>query len=842
MQLLVSGNHSFASSIEECIRVTKYSANFAYNVALNDIDPETAKPLCLEALKLDKANKDVLMGLGRIKEKERKYIEAKEFYNQAFKLGSGAAAQHIAVLYYWKDLPADDRWATTFSWNKKAEELGSAKAFFNLGIHYEYGYYVKADFKKALEYYKKAADNNSSDGNIALAGTYHYGDLGLDINLELAKKYYKKEHNIGNPDGTIGLAEIAIENPNDDLDIINAMSVFSKIAETGSIDAMASFVYYNLVPSDIEAIRETWPEYQPDPTKALDYLLAILDDEVGAINATYALDSNIYQYLSKEQRNTLLDKLKSIIENEGSINSYVISEIAYSLAYIYSEGLTGPEDSEMALPFYKKAAELGNQNAMIDLGWLFFADPKLQNYKEAIKYTSKVAKQKDDNYNSAWAYNNLGVIYETNGEYELAAKNYKKAVNLMNDSDYNGSYSAGNLARLFITGRLKGGIDPELAKKYAKIASDQGETFLYSFLNRYNLKASTSIKEIQAWFEEMALEGKTEGLIEIAWLYQKSGDAKAAIKWFTLCTFLCEEENNIILSNEGLSRLKKDTSGAVYRSGERNAREWQKVVWSKRTGQDVLDDNLQKKKTPSNTSQDKYFALLIGINEYSDLSPLQTPLRDVTRIASILEENYGFKNTVLENPSRQEILNELNNFKKFLSENDNLLIYYAGHGVLDEGEGFWLPKDASRANDINWISNSYLKRKLKSYAAKNVLIIADSCFSGSLTRDIKIVDIEDTEKDTLKLFMQTKSRVAISSGGNEPVFDGGGDGFSLFAKIFISHLENYNQSFTAMDLYSKLRPDVVDLSMTKGNPQTPYYGELIDAGHEGPDFVFVKKD
>ena len=45
-----------------------------------------------------------------------------------------------------------------------------------------------------------------------------------------------------------------------------------------------------------------------------------------------------------------------------------------------------------------------------------------------------------------------------------------------------------------------------------------------------------------------------------------------------------------------------------------------------------------------------------------------------------------------------------------------------------------------------------------------------------------------------------------------------------------------------MDLYSKLRPDVVDLSMTKGNPQTPYYGELIDAGHEGPDFVFVKKD
>ena len=122
------------------------------------------------------------------------------------------------------------------------------------------------------------------------------------------------------------------------------MSVFSKIAESRSIDAMTSFVYYNLVPSDIEAIHETWPEYQPDTTKALDYLITILDDEVGAINATYALDSNIYQYLSEEQQKTLLNKLKSIIENEDTINSHVVSELAYSLAYIYFAGLTGPEE------------------------------------------------------------------------------------------------------------------------------------------------------------------------------------------------------------------------------------------------------------------------------------------------------------------------------------------------------------------------------------------------------------------------------------------------------------------------------------------------------------------
>ena len=31
------------------------------------------------------------------------------------------------------------------------------------------------------------------------------------------------------------------------------------------------------------------------------------------------------------------------------------------------------------------------------------------------------------------------------------------------------------------------------------------------------------------------------------------------------------------------------------------------------------------------------------------------------------------------------------------------------HGIYEEDEGFWLPKDADREDDTNWISNNYLK-------------------------------------------------------------------------------------------------------------------------------------
>ena len=38
--------------------------------------------------------------------------------------------------------------------------------------------------------------------------------------------------------------------------------------------------------------------------------------------------------------------------------------------------------------------------------------------------------------------------------------------------------------------------------------------------------------------------------------------------------------------------------------------------------------------------------------------------------------------------------------------------------------------------DANWISNSYVKRKVLALPSENVLIIADTCFSGAMTQGI----------------------------------------------------------------------------------------------------------
>ena len=137
----------------------------------------------------------------------------------------------------------------------------------------------------------------------------------------------------------------------------------------------------------------------------------------------------------------------------------------------------------------------------------------------------------------------------------------------------------------------------------------------------------------------------------------------------------------------------------------------------------------------------------------------------------------------MENSKRSEITKKINGLLKILRKNDHLLIYYAGHGEMleDEAEGFWLPADADPEDDTNWISNSYIKTKLKVAKANNIFLIVDSCFSGTITRGVSINKKVD-DKSAVGTFLKTKTKLAMSSGGVKPVLDGGGDGLSLFAR------------------------------------------------------------
>jgi len=232
----------------------------------------------------------------------------------------------------------------------------------------------------------------------------------------------------------------------------------------------------------------------------------------------------------------------------------------------------------------------------------------------------------------------------------------------------------------------------------------------------------------------------------------------------------------------------------------------------------------------------KFHALVIGNDTYGDLPKLGTAQADAERIAGVLNREYGYTVTLLRDATRDQILDAFDRLRRELDEDDNLLIYYAGHGWLDPDadRGYWLPVDARRDTRSRWLSNGDITDLLRATKARQVMVVSDSCYSGTLTRGIKI----DSEgSGYLKKLMIKRSRTVLTSGALEPVADSSGGGHSVFDKAFIESLAQNNGVLDGTQLYSEIRERV-----RLNADQTPQYSNIRKAGHEiGGDFVFAKR-
>ncbi len=230
----------------------------------------------------------------------------------------------------------------------------------------------------------------------------------------------------------------------------------------------------------------------------------------------------------------------------------------------------------------------------------------------------------------------------------------------------------------------------------------------------------------------------------------------------------------------------------------------------------------------------RYHAIVIGNNGYKKLPKLKTAVADAKAVAAMLERDYGFAVALLIDATEETVIGELSKMRRTLTPQDNLLIYYAGHGWYDEeaDRGYWLPVDAAADNQSNWISNADITDMLKALKAKHVLVVADSCFSGTLTRGLAIVT---KSAGYLENIVKRRARTALTSGGTEPVLDAGGGEHSVFAKAFLETLQANAGVIDGEGVYNRVFEQV-----RLNAEQEPKYDNIRLAGHDGGDFLFVR--
>jgi len=246
---------------------------------------------------------------------------------------------------------------------------------------------------------------------------------------------------------------------------------------------------------------------------------------------------------------------------------------------------------------------------------------------------------------------------------------------------------------------------------------------------------------------------------------------------------------------------------------------------------------------PGNWGQ--YHALIIGINDYERWPRLQTAVKDATVLRDLLVSRYAFdkKNVILRTDrkaSRRQINRDLRYLAQSMRPEDNRLIYYAGHGQLDDltGDGYWVTAEGAMKDPSTWVANSYIKAILSSekVQAKNVVVIADSCYSGSMLRGGPSLMSLDDQRYREKIAQKAalRSRQVISSGGVEPVADGGAEGHSLFAFYLIDALRKNDREVIDLEnlFHTKVWKPVTEIG-----DQRPNVGRLKTPMDQDGQFV-----
>lgn len=246
----------------------------------------------------------------------------------------------------------------------------------------------------------------------------------------------------------------------------------------------------------------------------------------------------------------------------------------------------------------------------------------------------------------------------------------------------------------------------------------------------------------------------------------------------------------------------------------------------------------------------RYYALIVGLESYHYWEQLESPHQDAQRLAELLSQRYGFDVTLLLDASKTQMMAAIDELRKKVTPQDNVLIYFAGHGQLlrpgeiDErrGFGFWLPVNAELSSTTYWIPNSAVSELMALAQARSVLVVADSCYGGAMSTDPGSMLVGGggaVSEGLIQLGLSRPARFVLSSGGLAPVFDRVSGEHSVFARALIEVLEANSGVLREQDLYRLVSSRVAELTEPLGIEQSPELRPIRQAGHAAGSFFFV---
>lgn len=224
--------------------------------------------------------------------------------------------------------------------------------------------------------------------------------------------------------------------------------------------------------------------------------------------------------------------------------------------------------------------------------------------------------------------------------------------------------------------------------------------------------------------------------------------------------------------------------------------------------------------------------LSIGIDLYQAMPRLRNAVSDAKGFAAQMR-TFGFnvKRLLNEKATIQGMRAAVEDyFAKTVGEDDLFVLFFAGHGESDNGQGYLAPVDANPGTASHLIKMTTVAEWVRDLKARHVLFVLDCCFSGHAASGLG-TGIPGEAHD---------ARVVVTAGhAKQPVLDGGAaDRHSVFSSALLEafgddSLRRSDGSLTLRRLFDRTEEAVLRATNPK---QRPRLGKL--PGDGGASIIF----
>lgn len=235
----------------------------------------------------------------------------------------------------------------------------------------------------------------------------------------------------------------------------------------------------------------------------------------------------------------------------------------------------------------------------------------------------------------------------------------------------------------------------------------------------------------------------------------------------------------------------------------------------------------------------KDYALLFAVDTYEHWPELRYPRVDAINIKQDLEQIYGFQVELIKNPTETEVLEVLDRYaQKEYAPEDQLLIFFAGHGYFNEGFkiGYLVAQDTQRPNNsgtlLSYLSHSHFRDIIDRMTCEHIFLVMDTCYSGTFDERLAMRGEAENlpemlSSEDIKRKLTYTTRWYLTSGAKEQVPDD-----SLFARALLEALRSRGGRDNVLTI-KEILTYLEDLS-----DPTPCFDEF-GRNAPGSDFLFI---